>query len=140
MTNLRLPLSRAKGKTPFLIDLDYHAGDGSAAMLVEAKEAVGTEAAGLEAAAMAVEAKEAVTRAAAGLGATATAVAEPKLSCAAADFSRHFVSLHAANDYPFVPEPDAGRWGVAVPPGATWAVYEPLLRAALARRPDGYIV
>ena len=46
-----------------------------------------------------------------------------------------FVSLHAPHDYPFLPR--GLPWAIDVPPGATWAVYEPLLRAALAQRPAG---
>ena len=75
-------LAQRAGRRPFLIDVDYHAGDGSASFLNAAS----------------------------------------------------FVSLHAADDYPYV---DGGApWGVCVEPGATWeATYAPALRAALARRP-----
>ena len=50
--------------------------------------------------------------------------------------SRSFISLHALNDYPFVPIEDSRRWAVGVPPGAGWDTYEPLLRGALARVPE----
>ena len=75
------------GKHPFLIDVDYHAGDGSASLL---GDAVG-------------------------------------------DCSSRFVSLHAQEDYPFLPP--GLPWAIGVPPCATWVEYEPLLRVALARRP-----
>lgn len=45
----------------------------------------------------------------------------------------HLVSIHAPNDYPYV-APDA-PWAMCAEPGAGWARYEPLLRAALASRP-----
>ena len=96
-------LQGAHGKRPFLIDVDYHAGDGSASLI-----------------------------------------------CGDPDYlyywddrssNRTFRSLHAPKDYPFVPGATAGfphplPWAVDVPPGATWEVYEPLLRKALEERPE----
>ena len=80
-------LLEERGKRPFVVDVDYHAGDGSAALLGDA----------------------------------------------AGGCASRLVSLHAPDDYPFLP---AGLpWAIGVPPRATWAEYEPLLRAALARRP-----
>ena len=74
---------QAAGRRPFLVDVDYHAGDGSAGLLTPAE----------------------------------------------------FVSIHAEHDYPYV-APDA-PWAILAPPAAPWATYEPLLREALRRRPDG---
>ncbi|KAL1527160.1 hypothetical protein AB1Y20_015840 [Prymnesium parvum] len=76
-------LLQEAGKVPFLVDVDYHAGDGSASFLGPAE----------------------------------------------------MVSLHAAEDYPYVSP--AQSWAIDVPPNADWAAYEPLLRQALSRRPSG---
>lgn len=84
------------GKAPFVVDVDYHAGDGTASLLLHD-----------------------TTTPCDGSGAPGT--------CGG------LVSLHAPNDYPFVPPTQP--WACDVPPGATWDVYEPKLRAALARRP-----
>lgn len=79
-------LLRERGFMPFIVDVDYHAGDGTASFLGD---------------------------------------------------SGRFVSLHALDDYPFLPVDAvcAPAWAVGVPPDATWLEYEPLLRAALRRRP-----
>ena len=71
------------GLMPFVVDVDYHAGDGTASFLGD---------------------------------------------------SGRFVSLHARDDYPFLGKHQM-PWAVNVPPGATWKEYEPLLRAAMQRRP-----
>jgi acetoin utilization deacetylase AcuC-like enzyme len=47
------------------------------------------------------------------------------------------VSLHAVDDYPFVPKIDAARWAVPVPAGAKWPVYAEQLQGALGRIPEG---
>ena len=73
------------------IDLDYHAGDGSASILLD-----------------------------------------PDTDPDTGGKQCGFVSLHAAEDYPFLPTDTA--WAIPVPPGATWDVYAPLLQAALERR------
>jgi len=70
-----------QGKRPFLFDVDYHAGDGSASFFADADSP----------------------------------------ACAS------FASLHAAADYPFLPR--STPWAITVPPGASWAEYEPLLDA-----------
>ena len=44
-----------------------------------------------------------------------------------------FVSLHSAEDFPYLSESEP--WAVAVPPGTDWAAYAPLLAQALRRRP-----
>ena len=78
---LAFRLLRRAGRRPFLVDVDYHAGDGTATFLSPTE----------------------------------------------------FVSIHAPDDYPYVPA-DA-PYAIAAPPGCPWAQYEPLLRAAVARRP-----
>ena len=78
---LLVALLEAAGRKPFVVDVDHHAGDGTADML------------------------------------------RPE----------QFVSLHAAEDFPYLSESEP--WAVAVPPGTDWAAYAPLLTQALRRRP-----
>ena len=78
---LLVALLEAAGRKPFVVDVDHHAGDGTADML------------------------------------------RPE----------QFVSLHSAEDFPYLSESEP--WAVAVPPGTDWAAYAPLLAQALRRRP-----
>lgn len=94
-------LRERKRMRPFVIDVDYHGGDGTASLLVADPSVASSKG-----------------MAADGRG-ESSAVG--------------FVSLHAPNDYPFLPR--GLEWVVEVSPGATWASYEPLLREALSRKP-----
>ena len=134
-------LLRERGFSPFIIDVDYHAGDGTASFLgasgrfvsLHVRASLRPPFANCTQCPIYPCVQPMATRAAA---VTPGLEASSQVPCVPVLETLHCVQ--ALDDYPFLPveAATAPTWAVGVPPDATWLEYEPLLRAALRRRPE----